>query len=68
MNKRLVTALGAYVVLGIIAAFVLKGNALYAVLILFGYFAVRSMIAVKAGWQYRNESPPPDSESEVDQK
>jgi hypothetical protein len=50
MTKRLATALAAYAVLSVIAFFVLKGTALYVVLILFGYFAVRTLIAVKAGW------------------
>jgi hypothetical protein len=49
-NKRLVAAFAAYAVLATIAFFVLKGTALYAVLIVFGYFAVRTLIAYKAGW------------------
>ncbi|HWE53270.1 MAG TPA: hypothetical protein VG273_25990 [Bryobacteraceae bacterium] len=50
MNKRLVGAFSAYAVLGVVAFFVLKGTALYVILILFGYFAVRTLIAHKAGW------------------
>jgi hypothetical protein len=50
MNKRLVTALMAYAVLGVFAFFLLKGTPLYIVLILFGYFALRTVIAYKAGW------------------
>jgi hypothetical protein len=51
MNKRLVGAFTAYAVLAVIAFFVLKGTALYVVLILFAAFALRTLIAHKAGWQ-----------------
>ncbi len=50
INKRLVSALVAYALLSGIAAIVLHGKVLYAILILFGYFALRAVIAVKAGW------------------
>jgi hypothetical protein len=49
MNKRLAGALAAYAILAVIAAVVLHGKMLYAVLILFAYFAIRTLIAVKAG-------------------
>jgi uncharacterized membrane protein YeiB len=47
MHKRLIAALTAYAILGVIAWFVLEGNFRYAVLILFGLFAMRSVVAIK---------------------
>jgi hypothetical protein len=67
MRKRLVPALTAYAVLGVIAFFVLTGAAREVVLILFGALALRTLIAYKAGWYSRIETPPPDSDSEVEQ-
>ncbi len=45
MNKRLATALAAYVALGVVAAFLLHGLPLWIVLGLFASFAVRSIAA-----------------------
>jgi hypothetical protein len=50
MNKRLAAAMGAYIVLAALAIFILHGLALYAVLILFGGLALKTLIAWKAGW------------------
>jgi hypothetical protein len=50
MNKRLAAALAAYAILALIAVILLNGKMLYGVLIVFAYFAVRTLIAVKAGW------------------
>jgi hypothetical protein len=50
MNKRLVVALAIYVILGSIAAVVLSGKLLIAILGLFALLAVRTLIAAKAGW------------------
>jgi hypothetical protein len=50
MNKRLVGALGAYAVLIAVAAYLLHGKLLYAVLILFGGLIAKTLIAVRAGW------------------
>jgi hypothetical protein len=50
MNRRLIAAFAAYVVLAVSAAFTLDGKALYFVWIVLGYFAVRTYIAHKAGW------------------
>jgi hypothetical protein len=50
VNKRLATAFGAYGVLIAIAAFVLHGTALYAVLLLFVALMAKTLIAWKAGW------------------
>jgi hypothetical protein len=48
MNKRLAMALGAYALLAAIAFGVLDGKLLYAVLILFAFFAVKTLIAARA--------------------
>jgi hypothetical protein len=67
MKKRLVTALAAYTILGVIAWFVLEGNFRFVVLILFGLFAVRSVIAVKGGLVISRDEPPiSDSDSELE--
>jgi hypothetical protein len=50
MNKRLASALAAYAILAGVAAIVLHGKMLYAIWILFAYFAIRTVIAIKAGW------------------
>jgi hypothetical protein len=73
MKKRLATAMAAYAALGVIAAFVLHGTPLAVVLILFGYFAFRTLIAAKIRSQAERDSDPirddtsqsetPDSES-----
>lgn len=47
MNKRLASALAAYAILIAIAAWRLSGKMLYAVLIMFGYFIARTLIAAK---------------------
>jgi hypothetical protein len=47
MNKRLAGAMGAYAVLLAIAFFLLHGKALYAILILFGGLALKTLIAAK---------------------
>jgi hypothetical protein len=50
MNKRLATAFGAYGILIGIALFVLRGQTLYAVLLLFAALIAKTLIASKAGW------------------
>jgi len=68
MKKRLITALAAYAVLGVIASFLLHGAPLYVVLILFAMFALRAVIAVKGGFVLsQNEAPIPDERTEVEQ-
>jgi hypothetical protein len=47
MNKRLAAAMGAYSVLLAIAFRLLHGKALYAILILFGGLALKTLIAAK---------------------
>lgn len=74
MSKRLATALAAFAALGVVASFVLHGKPLLVVLILFGYFAVRSLIAEKIRAQNESErdaqfqsgTQEADSESEVE--
>ena len=67
MRKRLTIALAAYAILGVIAWFRLEGNIRYAVLLVFGLFAMRSIVAVKGGMTLsRNEPPPPDADSEME--
>ena len=51
MNKRLASAMKAYAVLIGLAFFMLHGKALYAVLILLGGLALKTLIAAKAGWR-----------------
>ena len=65
MTKRLTAALAAYAGLAAVACFTLQGNVRYAVLILFGYFALRTFIATKIS---RNEPPLSDTDSEVEQQ
>ena len=48
----------AFAALSVIAAFILHGTALAAVLILFGYFAVRTLIAYKMRSQAEQDSEP----------
>ena len=68
MKKRLITALVAYAVLGVMASFLLHGSPLYIVLILFAMFALRAVIAVKGGFVLsQNEAPIPDEHPEVEQ-
>lgn len=50
MNKRLLTALAAYLALGLISVALLHGKLLYGVLILFAGLAAKTLIAAKAGW------------------
>jgi hypothetical protein len=50
VNKRLAAAMAAYGVLIALAFYFLHGKALYAVLILFGALAAKTLIAAKAGW------------------
>jgi hypothetical protein len=47
MDKRLASAMLAYAILAGIALLVLKGKVLYAVLILFGGLAAKTLIAAK---------------------
>jgi hypothetical protein len=47
MAKRLASAMAAYAVLTAIAFKVLHGKALYAILILFGFFALKTLIAAR---------------------
>jgi hypothetical protein len=42
--------MGAYTVLIVMAFIILHGKALYAVLILLGGLAIKTLIAAKAGW------------------
>ena len=48
MDKRLASAMAAYVLLAAIAFRVLHGKALYAILILFGGLAIKTVIAARA--------------------
>lgn len=74
MSKRLATALAAFAALGVVAFFVLRGKPLLVVLILFGYFAVRSLIAEKMRAQrepeqnmkFQSGTENTDPESEVE--
>jgi hypothetical protein len=45
MHNRLIQALVAYTALSVLAYFMLTGTARLAILILFGYFAVRTVLA-----------------------
>ncbi len=66
MNKRLATALAAYAALSVAASLVLHGKPLGVVLILFGYFAVRTVIAdkIQAGHDpLRDESSQPETQN-----
>ncbi len=45
MNNRLIQAMVAYAALCVAACFMLSGTPRIAILILFGYFAVRTVIA-----------------------
>ena len=47
MNKRLAGSLVAFAVLAVVASYLLHGKVLAVVLILYGYFAVRTVIADK---------------------
>ncbi|HTA42172.1 MAG TPA: hypothetical protein VK789_06985 [Bryobacteraceae bacterium] len=47
MDKRLASAMLAYVLLAAIAFRVLQGKVLYAVLVLFGGLALKTLIAAK---------------------
>jgi membrane protein implicated in regulation of membrane protease activity len=67
MNKRLIAALVAYLILGVIASFVLSGKILYAIWILFGYFATRAVIAAKAGWEIPKRDEDPEADSSLNQ-
>jgi hypothetical protein len=74
MSKRLATALAAFAALGVVASFVLHGTPLLVVLILFGLFAVKSLIAEKIRAQrepeenteFQSGTQELDSESEVE--
>ena len=50
MNNRLVAAMGAYVVLALLAGFTLDGIMRSAVWIFLAGLAVKTWIAHKAGW------------------
>jgi hypothetical protein len=50
-NRRLLSAMAAYAVLAGLAFLQLHGKVLYAVLILFGGLAAKTVIADKAGWR-----------------
>jgi hypothetical protein len=66
MNKRLATALAAYAALSVAASLILHGKTLGVVLILFGYFAVRTAIADKIQSKHeplRDESSQPDTQN-----
>ncbi len=52
MHKRLASAIMAYAVLVAIAFRILQGKLLYAVLILFGGLAVKTLIAAKRTDRY----------------
>jgi hypothetical protein len=51
MTNRLYTAMGMYAVLAILAATTLDGVFRLGVLILLGGFALKTLIAYKAGWR-----------------
>ncbi len=60
--------MAAYAVLGVIAWFLLEGNFRYAILILFGLFAMRSIVAVKGGMvSSQTETLRPESNPEEEQ-
>ena len=51
MNKRLLTAMGTYAILALLAAFTLDGGLMRnAVWILLAGLAVKTYIAYRAGW------------------
>ncbi len=50
MNKRFTSAMGAYVVLALLAGFTLDGILRSAVWIFLGGLAVKTYIAYRAGW------------------
>ena len=50
MNKRLISAMSAYVVIAALAAFTLDGVLRAAVWILMAGLAAKTWIAYKAGW------------------
>jgi hypothetical protein len=50
MNNRFTAAMGAYVVLALLAAFTLDGIMRSAVWILLGGLALKTYIARRAGW------------------
>jgi hypothetical protein len=49
MNKRLLAAMATYLVIAILAAFTLDGKLRAAVWIAMGFFALKTLIAYKAG-------------------
>jgi hypothetical protein len=63
MNKRLATALAAFAALGVVASFLLHGKPLLVVLILFAYFAVRTVIADRMRIQRESEQPVSEQDS-----
>lgn len=48
--SKFAIALGIYALLGLIAIFILHGNFRWAVLILLGGLAIKTLIARAAGW------------------
>lgn len=50
MNKRFASAMGAFAVLALLAAFTLDGLLRTAVFIFLGGLAVKTYIAYRAGW------------------
>lgn len=55
--RRLLYAMAAYAVLIGFALYLLTGLALYAVLVLLGGLALKTLIAHKAGWGPPSEPP-----------
>ncbi|HEY7390456.1 MAG TPA: hypothetical protein VH640_18205 [Bryobacteraceae bacterium] len=51
MNKRLISAMGAYALLAVLAGFTLTGLLRAAVWILMAGLAAKTWIAYKAGWR-----------------
>ncbi|HEY1239811.1 MAG TPA: hypothetical protein VGF16_04600 [Bryobacteraceae bacterium] len=50
MNTRLVSAMSAYAILALLAAFTLEGAFRYFIWILMAGLALKTWIAYKAGW------------------
>jgi hypothetical protein len=51
MNKRLISAMGAYALISVAAGFTLEGILRVAIWILMAGLAAKTWIAYKAGWR-----------------
>lgn len=81
MNKRLAAALAAYAAMIALAvyllhgkifyfavgAYVVRGQILYGVLLIFGGLIAKTLIADRAGWTFHHGTERSESESELDQ-